>query len=69
MADVLVSVITPAYNVERYISDAIESILAQSFRDFEYVVIDDCSTDRTWEIIQSYAKRIRGSARHEMKRI
>ena len=64
MADFLVSVITPAYNVERYISDAIESILAQSFRDFEYVVIDDCSTDRTWEIIQSYAKkdsRIRAS--------
>ena len=59
MADVLVSVITPAYNVERYISDAIESILAQSFRDFEYVVIDDCSTDRTW---RSFSRMQKGFA-------
>lgn len=52
-----VSVITPAYNTERYIGDAIESILQQTFSDFEYIIIDDCSKDATWEIIQGYAKK------------
>jgi len=52
-----VSVITPAYNTERYIGDAIESILQQTFADFEYIIIDDCSKDTTWEIIQNYAKK------------
>lgn len=52
-----VSVIMPAYNVEKYIVEAIESILEQSFKDFEFIIIDDCSTDSTWEIIQRYAKQ------------
>lgn len=52
-----VSVITPAYNAENYISEAIESTLCQSFKDFEYILIDDASKDSTWEIIQKYAKK------------
>jgi glycosyltransferase involved in cell wall biosynthesis len=51
-----ISVLMPAYNTEKYISEAIESILNQTFRDFEFIIIDDCSTDGTWEIIQEYAK-------------
>jgi glycosyltransferase involved in cell wall biosynthesis len=51
-----VSVLMPAYNAEKYIREAIESILHQSFRDFEFIIIDDCSTDKTWEIIQEYSK-------------
>lgn len=47
----------PAYNAERYIEEAIESILKQTFRDFEFIIIDDCSSDRTWEIIQSFAQK------------
>jgi glycosyltransferase involved in cell wall biosynthesis len=47
----------PAYNAEKYIGEAIESILNQTFTDFEFIIIDDCSTDRTWEIIQGYAKK------------
>lgn len=52
-----ISVITPAYNAEKYISETIESILHQTFKDFEYIIIDDCSTDKTWKIIQSYAQK------------
>jgi glycosyltransferase involved in cell wall biosynthesis len=43
----LVTVITPAYNVDRYVGEAIDSVLAQSFADFEYLVVDDGSTDQT----------------------
>jgi glycosyltransferase involved in cell wall biosynthesis len=42
-----VTVITPAYNVEKYIGDAIRSVLNQSYRDFEYLIIDDDSSDAT----------------------
>lgn len=47
----------PVYNAERYIAEAIESILNQTFKDFEFIIIDDFSTDNTWEIIQEYAKK------------
>lgn len=49
-----VSVIMPAYNAENYIAEAIDSILAQTFRDFELIVLDDCSTDNTSRIILNY---------------
>ena len=49
-----VSVVMPAYNAEKYIGEAIESILNQTFADFEFIIIDDGSTDRTKEIILEY---------------
>ncbi len=52
-----VSVLMPAYNAEKYIGEAIESILNQTFKDFEFIIIDDCSTDNTWGIIQKYAEK------------
>jgi glycosyltransferase involved in cell wall biosynthesis len=51
------SVVLPAYNSERFLREALDSVLAQSFRDFELIVIDDCSRDGTWNIIQEYAAR------------
>ena len=51
----LISVILPVYNSEKYVSDSIQSILNQTFTDFEFIIIDDCSTDNTWEIIQSFS--------------
>jgi glycosyltransferase involved in cell wall biosynthesis len=50
----LISVILPAYNAELYLKEAIDSILAQTFTDFELIVINDGSTDKTEEIILAY---------------
>ena len=53
----LVSVITPVYNTEAYLAECIESVLAQTWQDWELVVADNRSTDRSREIAESYAKR------------
>lgn len=53
--DPLVSVMIPAYNADRYIKEAVDSVLMQDYSNFEVIIIDDGSTDRTWEIITSYA--------------
>lgn len=50
----IVSVVIPAYNHERFIGAAIESVLSQSFEDIELIVIDDGSTDGTGAVIQGY---------------
>ena len=52
-----VTVFTPNYNSSRYISETIESIINQTYSNFEYIIIDDCSTDNSWQIIQEYAKK------------
>jgi len=52
-----VSVLMPNYNCEKYLPEAIESILGQSFTDFEFIIIDDGSSDNSWEIIQEYTKK------------
>lgn len=57
MKEPLVSVLMPAFNAEKYIGQAIESILNQSFKDFELIIADDYSTDNTWKIIEKYVKR------------
>ena len=50
----VVSVVIPAYNHENFIGPAIDSVLGQSFEDFELIVIDDGSTDNTGTIVQNY---------------
>ena len=47
----------PAYNAEKYIQESIESILNQTYTDFEFIIINDCSTDNTWNIIKDYSKK------------
>jgi teichuronic acid biosynthesis glycosyltransferase TuaG len=53
----LVSVITPCYNGVKYIVQAIESVLVQTYQDFEMIIIDDCSVDDSVKIIDAYQKR------------
>ena len=53
----LISVVMPNYNNEVFISETIESILTQTYSNFEFIILDDCSTDNSWEIIQKYAKK------------
>jgi len=52
-----VSVCVPTYNYGRFLPEAIDSILGQSFDDFELIIIDDCSQDDTREVLQRYAAR------------
>ena len=52
---VTISVLLPAYNAERYILQSVQSVLGQTFEDFELVVVDDCSTDGTSGILASIA--------------
>ena len=53
----LVTIYMPVYNAIPYLSQAIDSILNQSFSNFEFIIVDDASTDNSWKIIKSYAKK------------
>ena len=53
----LISIIVPVYNVEKYLQRCIDSILAQSFKDFELILINDGSKDKSGEICDAYAKK------------
>ena len=54
MNEPLVSVIVPNYNHAPYLRERIDSILNQTFQDFELILLDDCSPDNSREIINSY---------------
>lgn len=53
----LVSVVTPVYNTEKYLAECIESVMAQTYENWEYVIVNNCSTDRSLEIAQHYAQQ------------
>lgn len=55
-----ISVIIPAYNAEKYLGVCLESILIQTFTDFEVIVVDDCSTDASLAVAESYLERFDG---------
>ncbi len=53
----LVSVVTPVYNGEQYLAECIESVLSQTYSNWDYVIVNNCSTDKTLEIAESYAAK------------
>lgn len=57
MREGLVSIITPTYNCGKFIGETIESIQAQTYENWEMVIVDDCSTDNTKEIVEEYIKK------------
>jgi len=62
----IVSVLMPVYNAQRYVAQTVESILAQTFTDFEFIIINDGSTDKSLKILEAYVakdKRIRLTSR------
>ena len=63
-----VSVCMPNYNCSRYLPEAIESVLKQSYTDFEFIIIDDCSTDDSLDIIKRYAEKDKRIIVHKNER-
>ena len=55
-----VSVIIPMFNAEKYIADALDSLLAQTFQDYEVILVNDCSTDKSRQIVETYLEEFDG---------
>lgn len=68
----LISVLVPVYNVEKYVKEAIQSLLNQTYQNLEIIIVDDCSTDKTFEILENLKKqdnRIKIFRNYENKKI
>ena len=53
----LVSIITPMYNAQKYIAQTMDSVLAQTYSNWEMIIMDDCSTDSCPEIVKEYCRK------------
>lgn len=60
-----ISVIIPMYNAEEYVGECLDSLLAQTFQDFEIIVVDDCSADKCFELVEGYLPKFAGRLRLE----
>lgn len=56
MSDSLVSIITPAYNAARFVEETVRSVLNQTHREWEMLIVNDCSKDDTWSVLQRLAR-------------
>ena len=58
-----ISIIIPMYNTEKYVGECLDSILAQTFQDYEVIVVDDCSTDNSRDVVENYFSKFDGKLR------
>ena len=54
VVDGLVSIIMPSWNTERFIAETIQSVIDQTYQNWELIIVDDCSTDNTDEVVASF---------------
>lgn len=52
-----VSIITPVYNADRFLKETADSVMAQTYLDWEWVLVNDCSSDNSWEVMQELAQK------------
>ena len=57
MKNNLVSIITPSYNSSKFIEECINSVTSQTYKDWEMIIVDDCSKDDSIQVITKYAKK------------
>ncbi|MBR1398099.1 MAG: glycosyltransferase [Selenomonadaceae bacterium] len=55
-----ISIVIPMYNVEKYVGECLDSLLCQTFQDFEVIIVDDCSTDNSRNVVQAYLPKFNG---------
>lgn len=55
-----ISIVIPMYNVEEYVGECLDSLLCQTFQDFEVIVVDDCSTDNSRDVVKKYSSKFNG---------
>ena len=60
MKQIILSVIMPVYNGEQYLNYSIQSVLNQTYKDYELILVDDGSTDHSLEICENINQKIRG---------
>lgn len=58
-----ISVVIPMYNVEKFVGESLDSLLCQTFQDFEVIVLDDCSTDESRQVVEKYQPKFNGRLR------
>lgn len=66
MISELITIVTPAYNSAQFIATAIDSVRQQTIENWEMIIVDDCSTDRTLEIVEEYARLDRRIKLHRL---
>ena len=62
-AEIAVSIVIPMYNAEQYIGEALDSILDQTLQNFEVIVVDDCSKDSSYKVVEGYIPKFDGRLR------
>lgn len=65
----MISIIIPTYNLEHYIDQCLNTLLSQTFKNYEVIVVDDCSTDKTLDIVETFLPRFDGKLQiHQLKK-